>query len=69
MKKLIAIVLFIAVLALLVSCKPIIKPVVETEEEAESVEIEESIAEIEDLEIDIGLEELESLEQDLENLI
>ncbi len=68
MKKIITIVLFIAILALLVSCKPVTKaPAIE--EEAESVEIEEDIAEIDDLEVDIGLEELESLEQDLENLI
>jgi len=73
MKKLIALVLLIAIAVLLTGCfKQVGKDIAEVEQvEEQSVvdDIEDDIAAIDDIEDDIDLSELDSLEEDLDALI
>ena len=70
MKKIITILMFVAVLSLLVGCgAKKTAEVTETAEEVEVASIEADIAEINDLDIDSELAELDDLDKELENLI
>ncbi len=64
MKKIIALLLITAVLALLIGCKAQQKTPAVTEEDQEIAEIEQEIEEI-DIEEDLDLSELDELEKDL----
>ncbi len=62
MKKILAVLLLIVVLALMIGCKPTTPA---EEEDGDVAEIEEEMAGIDELEEELDLSELESLEEDL----
>ena len=73
MKKLIAIVLLIAIAVLLTGCFKQVGQEIAVEEQVEEQsvvdDIEDDTAAIDDIEADIDLSELDSLEEDLDALI
>jgi hypothetical protein len=66
MKKILALILLIAVLSTVFGCAPKVE---ETEEDVSAADIEADIAEIDALEEDVDLSELDTLEEDLDSLI